>query len=100
MKSQIHIAPPIDNAKFLAVFHDKELGLIPVEAEDLETFLIRLAIRGHEATGEIERNHRLRPELQGWPLIQGLIGPCWGGTRDGRPVIRYENHEAYNLLST
>ncbi|MCO5066880.1 MAG: hypothetical protein M9924_21160 [Rhizobiaceae bacterium] len=45
-------------------------------------------------------NHRLRPELRGQPIVTDMIGPMWGGIRDGQPVIRYEDSEAYSRLST
>lgn len=40
-----------------------------------------------------------REELKGMPKLSGLLGPMWGGTKDGLPVIRYESKRAYNLLS-
>jgi hypothetical protein len=38
----------------------------------------------------------LRPELQGQPTFEGLVGPMWGG--DDHP-LRYEDQETYNLMS-
>jgi hypothetical protein len=44
-------------------------------------------------------NPRNRAELQGQPKITGLCGPMYDGERNGVPVIRYEDQEAYNRLS-
>jgi hypothetical protein len=41
----------------------------------------------------------LRPELVGQPILAGFAGPCWGGMKDGEPVIRYEDAESYRALS-
>lgn len=51
------------------------------------------AINGFEITGQSD-NPRLRPELQGHPIIAGLLGPMWDGG-----MIRYEDHKTYNQLS-
>ena len=41
----------------------------------------------------------VRKELQGQPRLEGLAGAMYDGLQDGRPVIRYETQEAYNMLS-
>jgi hypothetical protein len=46
------------------------------------------------------RNRRQRPELQGQPLIHGLMGPmCDGVDANGLPVVRYEDVPSFNQLS-
>lgn len=50
-------------------------------------------------TGTLSDTVRRR-ELQGQPYIKGLCGPMYDGTdKDGRPVIRYETQELYDILS-
>ena len=41
-------------------------------------------------------NKAHRAELQGQPKLFGFCGPLW----DGNGVIRYENIEAYKILSS
>lgn len=52
----------------------------------------------HEMTGNNDRKS-LRIELQGQPLLKGLMGAMWGGYKEGKAVIRYESKEMYELLS-
>lgn len=58
--------------------------------EELEKWV---AFAGMKITGE-NFSPRQRAELQGQPIISGLLGPMWDGD-----AIRYENQEAYNRLS-
>lgn len=56
--------------------------------------------RGFELTG-IENGTHLRQELRGEPRFEGLCGPMWGGVdASGDAVIRYEDWESYELLSS
>lgn len=57
-------------------------------------------IRGFPlAEGRCGGNH-LREELRGKPCFVGLAGPMWGGwTEDGKPIIRYEDGAACDILS-
>lgn len=60
---------------------------------DLEAWM---TVRGYALAGVASRRG-LRPELQGQPTFEGLVGPMWGG--DDHP-LRYEDQETYNLMST
>lgn len=65
-----------------------------------ENIIPSLSVRGFEML-RLETRKSLRPELQGQPKFSRLIGPCWGGTaEDGSPIIRYEDNNAYQELST
>lgn len=55
-------------------------------------------VRGYCATGKVGGDH-LRPELRGQPKFAGLLGPMWGGERNGAPLIRYEDQQTYDQLS-
>jgi hypothetical protein len=57
-----------------------------------------MSVRGYEMTGQ-ETRKGLRPELQGHPRFGGVLGPMWGGVRDGVPVIRYETQSVNDHLS-
>lgn len=54
-----------------------------------------LEVRGYALKGQATRRG-LRPELQGAPTFEGLMGPCWGG--DDHP-LRYEDAEVSKILS-
>lgn len=62
---------------------------------NIEQLVPMMALQGHRVTG-YESHPQRRAELQGLPVFEGLLGPMW----DGNGVIRYENPEAYNTLST
>ena len=47
-----------------------------------------------------EKRTSLRSCLMGKPKLQGFVGPCYGGERNGLPVIRYEDAETYQALSS
>lgn len=47
----------------------------------------------------IHNRNGSREELQGQPKLKGLLGPMWGGRREGESVIRYETQQVYNMLS-
>lgn len=60
--------------------------------------LAAFEVRGYRHTGRFAPDH-LRVELRGQPKFEGLLGPMWGGDRDGVPVIRYEDQQTYDALS-
>jgi len=47
-----------------------------------------------------EKRTSLRPCLISKPKLKGFVGPCYGGKRNGLPVIRYEDAETYMALSS
>lgn len=47
----------------------------------------------------VELGAHLREELQNEYILEGLLGPMYDGEKDGRPVVRYETEEVYNMLS-
>lgn len=55
-----------------------------------------MEVRGHVWSGKAG-SRSLRPELQGQPTFEGLVGPMWGG--DDHP-LRYEDSATYDLMST
>lgn len=44
-------------------------------------------------------NMRLRDEIVNAPVVRELLGPMWGGVKDGKNVVRYEDSETYKRLS-
>ncbi|MCX8571075.1 hypothetical protein [Aminobacter sp. MET-1] len=58
-----------------------------------------VAKHGRSITG-YNKNDRVRPELRDQPKISGMNGPMWGGLQNGEIVLRYEDPEAYSILST
>ncbi|KIX16130.1 MULTISPECIES: hypothetical protein [Paracoccus] len=71
-------------------------GMSRVHTDDLTAWAEDM---GTEITGT-ETRTRLRPELQGQPILSGFVGPCWGGRSDaGEPIIRYEDSGTYAALS-
>lgn len=52
----------------------------------------------YELTGTYS-NPRVRPELQGQPVLNGYMGPMYNGMENGSHVIRYESLEAFEILS-
>jgi hypothetical protein len=67
-----------------------------VETDDV---VHALETRGYWFSGAVAPRY-LRPELQGHPRFTNCAGPMWGGTDpQGRPIIRYEDLESYEILS-
>lgn len=56
-------------------------------------------IRGYRMAPDSERGKWMREELRVQPRFEDLCGPMWGGIRNGKPLIRYEDQPAYNSLS-
>ena len=52
----------------------------------------------YEITG-YNNNLGNRMELIGQPKFKGFLGPMYDGLQDDNPVIRYESHKAYQILS-
>lgn len=52
----------------------------------------------YEVTGIIN-NKVNRIELQGQPILKGLLSPMFDGYKNEKAVIRYETQEVYNVLS-
>jgi hypothetical protein len=46
-------------------------------------------------------NFRCREELQNEPTYKELCGPMWGGidAASGKPIMRYEDWTAYEIMS-
>lgn len=63
------------------------------KAADVVAFM---EARGFRFVGMTRVGGRLRHELQGQPMFQGLAGPMWGG--EDAP-LRYETWEAYEVMS-
>ena len=40
-----------------------------------------------------------RKELDNQLQFKGYLGPMWGGTKDGKAVMRYETQDVYDMLS-
>lgn len=74
-------------------------GIFITSEFSADNVLPSMSARGFELAG-VETRPNLRPELIGQPKFAGATGPCWGGTtEDGKPIIRYEDQEAYRVLS-
>ncbi|WP_341323451.1 hypothetical protein NSQ62_08230 [Solibacillus sp. FSL H8-0523] len=41
----------------------------------------------------------VRKELQGQPILEGLLGAMYDGMQNGKHVIRYESQKVYDMLS-
>lgn len=63
-------------------------------ATDLWTAIDAL---GLTVTG-VETRACLRPHLRGLPVLSGFVGPCHGGERQGRMVVRYEDAATYRAM--
>lgn len=61
---------------------------------DMTNVVVAFEVRGFTFTG-INANPRQRLELQGQPKFSGLCGPMY----DGPDFIRYEDQDAYRVLS-
>jgi hypothetical protein len=79
------------------------------ESQQFETDdpLAAFEVRGYRFT-KLSSNHAdadprsavPRKELWDQPEFDGLCGPMWGGHDDkGRPILRYEDWETYDLLT-
>ena len=53
-----------------------------------------MEVRGHNFV-RMENGRHLREELRGQPVFSGVFGPMYGGPG----CVRYETHEAYEILS-
>jgi hypothetical protein len=67
------------------------------DVDDIEP---AMAARNAPVVGMSSKNGPLREELRGLPVFKGFAGPSWGGIEDGETIVRYEDWNAYNILST
>jgi hypothetical protein len=89
----------MENTEMQVTYRIVRAGLPVVEPADIIAWA---EVNGHRIVG-VTRSKVLREELQGQPIISGLLGPMYDGCHtDGErwPVIRYEDQAAYNILST
>jgi hypothetical protein len=66
---------------------------------DMDDIFAAFKVRGFTFVGLREDNPgriKLRPELVGAPMFRELLGPMFNGPG----VVRYEDPETYNMLST
>jgi hypothetical protein len=58
-----------------------------------------MAALGHTPSGKVGGAH-LRECLRGQPIFKGIYGPMYGRDPEtGEDMVRYESHEAYEVLS-
>ena len=70
-----------------------------VVAEKVETFnTVEDLLSKYKQVGFTEGGW-LRSELQGQPMLEGLLGAMYDGMKDGKHVIRYESQKVYDILS-
>ena len=70
-----------------------------VVAEKVETFnTVEDLLSKYKQVGFTEGSW-LRSELQGQPMLEGLLGAMYDGMKDGKHVIRYESQKVYDILS-
>lgn len=87
MKAQI----VIHNARKAVVF----------DFETEEELIAGMAKLAYSPDGERCGGQHLREELRGIRCFEDLYGPMWGGFYGDTdiPVIRYESHGSYEILS-
>lgn len=82
--------------KALFIIYTKETGWNRIEL-DLEMAKKIFKIKGYTKDLTKERNRGVlcpRAELDNQPMFEGFLSPMWDGGK-----LRYENQEAYDLLS-
>ena len=77
-----------------AIIVTADQGTIEVAAENIEA---AASIRGWNVVGFFKpyRAGNCRPEIDGAPRFDGLVGPMYGGPG----VVRYEDSKTNDLLS-
>lgn len=65
-----------------------------------ENVIPAMEVRGFKFAGMQPPRGPLREELVGQPMFSRVIGPMWGGVENGAVVVRYEDQNAYDRLST
>ena len=66
---------------------------------DLPNLITAMEVRGSTVTGtSTSRYFADRPHLDGQPTFSNFCGPMHD-VIDGQPAIRYEDREAYRILS-
>lgn len=53
----------------------------------------------YPSNGTTENSRSVRKDLQGQPILRGLVGPIWDGLHAGVATIRYESQQVYDHLS-
>ena len=84
-----------DHAIFRVVIANKDGGLSAKQFDSEKELLSELKKLGINKTGICE-SKRVREILRGKPTFDKLHGPMY----DGGNCVRYENQDAYNILST
>ncbi len=91
MQPIFQLVQRIEGVGLVPTFIDPERGADLAEA---------MAVRGHPLNLGQVGGGQLRAELRGQPKFIGTCGPMWGGhTEEGRPIVRYETVEAYEILT-
>jgi hypothetical protein len=67
---------------------------------DVDDIVAAMEIRNAPVERMTSMTGPLREELRGLPVFKGFAGPSWGGIEDGEVIARYEDWNAYNILST
>jgi hypothetical protein len=76
-------------------------GVQSFEALTVEDAVTEFDYRGYTlapAPHSFNHNRHQRAELQGQPRFAALVGPMFGGTRNGL-TIRYETNTVYDAMS-
>ena len=72
--------------------------MVPTEFP-IESLIPAMAVRGYPFVGfngQLSGRFKLREEIAGQPIFSGLCGPMY----DGPGIVRYEDGESYEVLST
>lgn len=106
MKRQQAIALQVINE---AILEDEDLYLAPTWKSDRYLFQVTTAEAEDRCDyRKLERKYRIVgeksdprsiPELQGMPILEGFVGPMFGGREGGLFVVRYEAQSIHDLLS-
>jgi hypothetical protein len=67
---------------------------------DVDDIVAAMEIRNAPVERMTRQSGPLREELRGLPVFKGFAGPSWGGIEGGETIVRYEDWNAYNILST
>ena len=72
------------------------IGFGDVVEVDIADLVSAAKSRGFTTSGRVHNNPRTREEMQGAPIFNELVGPCYGGPG----IVRYESAEMNDILST
>lgn len=74
----------------------KFLAKNEIDVPNLVAFIHQIQSLGYQLSGHTPYpDSPRRPELWGQPTFTGLVGPMWDGD-----WLRYEDHDAHDILST